>query len=143
MKRASSVPWPDVGRANRSSPNPVAWFLHRKACKSLRQEDDVSVTGNDADLGEKGKRGSATTQRVAERAHQTIDRAAEVAAEAEESVRTSAQRATERLREGEERARESFDDSVNRLRTYVEQNPLAAAGIAFAAGLLVSALLRR
>ena len=102
-----------------------------------------AVSGNDADVMDKGNRNSGTTQRVAERAHQTIDRAAEVAADAEQSLRAGAARAGERLRETEARAAETLDDSMDRIRNYVEKNPLASAGIAFAAGLLVSALLRR
>lgn len=100
-----------------------------------------AIPGNDANLSE-GNR-SATSQRMAERAHQTIDKAAELAGEAEQSLRERAARAGEKLREGEERALDTLDEGVNRIRSYVEQNPLAAAGIAFAAGLLVSALLRR
>lgn len=102
-----------------------------------------AASGNDADLMDKGGRNAGTTHRVAERAHQTIDRAAEMAADAEQSLRSSAARAGEKLRETEARAADTLDESVNQIRSYVEKNPLASAGIAFAAGLLVSALLRR
>ena len=92
---------------------------------------------------ESGSRNAATTQRLAEKAHQTVDRAAEVATGAEETLRSSAARAAETLRAGEERAAETLDESMVKVRTYVEKNPLASAGIAFAAGVLVSMLLRR
>jgi ElaB/YqjD/DUF883 family membrane-anchored ribosome-binding protein len=90
-----------------------------------------------------GSRNAAATQRLAEKAHQTVDRAAEVATEAEETLRDSAARAAETLRAGEERAVETLDEGMAKVRTYVEKNPLASAGIAFAAGVLVSMLLRR
>lgn len=101
------------------------------------------TSGDDADIVARGGRNSAATQRVAERAHQTIDRAAEVASEAEETVRGTAARAAEKLKVSEERAAETLEDGVERVRTYVERNPLTSAGIAFAAGLVVSVLLRR
>lgn len=123
----------------------MARFLHCSCATVYDEEKEVSAKpGNDADLVDNGGgRRSATTQRAAERAHQTIDRAAELASGAEQSLRAGAARAGETLREGEERALETLDDSVQRVKSYVEKNPLAAAGIAFAAGLLVSALLRR
>jgi ElaB/YqjD/DUF883 family membrane-anchored ribosome-binding protein len=90
-----------------------------------------------------GRNSDTTTQRLAEKAHQTVDRAAEVATEAEATLRSSAARAAETLRAGEERAAETFDEGLTKVRTYVEKNPLASAGIAFAAGIVVSMLLRR
>jgi ElaB/YqjD/DUF883 family membrane-anchored ribosome-binding protein len=89
------------------------------------------------------KRDDTTTQRLAEKAHQTVDRAAEVATEAEATLRSSAARAAETFRAGEERAAETLDEGLTKVRTYVEKNPLASAGIAFAAGIVVSMLMRR
>jgi ElaB/YqjD/DUF883 family membrane-anchored ribosome-binding protein len=131
----------------RSGGGGVAWFLHRALthCNTQRpaKEKHVSAaSGTDSDLAEKGNRNS-TTQRAAERAHQTIDRAADMAEDAEQSLRAGAARAGQKLKEGEELAAESLDESITRIRAYVEKNPLASAGIAFAAGVLVSTLLRR
>jgi ElaB/YqjD/DUF883 family membrane-anchored ribosome-binding protein len=100
----------------------------------------TSKTGRDSD---DVRTNAAATQRVAEKAHQTVDRAAEVATEAERAVRANAARAAEKLKEGEELALETLDESLERVRDYVEKNPLTSAGIAFAAGVLVSVLLRR
>ena len=55
----------------------------------------------------------------------------------------SATRAAKTLRAQEERAAETLDENMAKVRTYVEKNPLQSAGIAFAAGVLVSMLLRR
>jgi ElaB/YqjD/DUF883 family membrane-anchored ribosome-binding protein len=38
---------------------------------------------------------------------------------------------------------EATRDTVREVRSYAESNPFAAAGIAFAAGVVVSALIRR
>jgi ElaB/YqjD/DUF883 family membrane-anchored ribosome-binding protein len=107
-----------------------------------------SVTGNPGQEfeGERqngNTRASATTQRVAEKAHQTIDKVAEVATEAERVARATAAKAAQRARESQGLAAESLDESIGALRGYVEKNPLASAGIAFAAGLVVSVLLRK
>ena len=88
-------------------------------------------------------RTSATAQRMADKAHQTIDRAAEVATEAEKSVRSTAAKAAEKVKLSEEMAAERIDEGMQTIKSYVEKNPLASAGIAFAAGLVVSMLIRR
>jgi ElaB/YqjD/DUF883 family membrane-anchored ribosome-binding protein len=99
-------------------------------------------TGNDAGM-QSMERSSATTQRLAEKAHQTIDRAAEAATAAEQTLRSTAARAAEKLKDSQDVAGTTMDEGLDTMRRYVEQNPLMAAGIAFAAGLLVSSLLRR
>lgn len=96
--------------------------------ETLRQNDP------DADL---------TSQKVALSAHDTIDRAADVAARAEQSVRESAAMADERVRETANRALDEGAAGVKRARDYVGEHPLASVGIAFAAGIVAAALLRR
>ena len=91
--------------------------------------------------GETGNGGA--TKRIAEKAHEAVDRAAEIATETEQKVRTQATRAAEKLKATEETAVEAFDESMTAVSRYVQANPLASAGIAFAAGVLVSVLLRR
>ena len=89
------------------------------------------------------QRTSATAPRVADKAHETIDRAAEYATDAEQAVRSKASRAAEKLREKEEAAAATMDQSMETVRGYIEKNPIASAGIAFAFGIIVSTLLRR
>ncbi len=88
-------------------------------------------------------RGNPATDRAARAAHETIDRASELAGEAEREVRSTASETAERVKDSQEQAKETIDDSVAQIRSYVDRNPLASAGIAFAAGIVVSALLRR
>jgi ElaB/YqjD/DUF883 family membrane-anchored ribosome-binding protein len=76
-------------------------------------------------------------------AHDTIDKVAEKAKYAEQTARGAASRAADKARDAEDRMRAAADDGINSVRSYVEQNPLAAAGIAFAAGVLLSGFLRR
>jgi len=133
--------------------NTVARFLHPSAIiwpVGLKENEVNSTSGKSGREPEAveterqaANRSSATTQRIADKAHQTIDRAAEAATEAEKSVRSTAAKAAEKVKLSEERAAETIDESMQSIKTYVEKNPLASAGIAFAAGLVVSMLIRR
>jgi ElaB/YqjD/DUF883 family membrane-anchored ribosome-binding protein len=75
----------------------------------------MSQTTSSSDLG------NSTMDRNASMAHETIDRA-------------------KRL---QEQAVHAAQDNVRRARSYIESNPLTTAGIAFAAGVLLSTLIRR
>lgn len=79
------------------------------------------------------------TERVAQTAHETIDRLQEKAARVEDQLRDTAERA----RESGEKATHEVQGTVEKITGYIEKNPLQSAAIAFAAGLLVSSLLRR
>ncbi len=61
----------------------------------------------------------------------------------EESLRAAAASGEQRLREAGEEARVVAERAVDHLREYTKENPLAAAGIAFAAGVILSRLFSR
>lgn len=86
---------------------------------------------------------SPATERLAEKAHRSIDGAAASVAEAERELRRAAAEAAERARRSEEQLAEALDRNLSRVRGYIEKNPIQSAGIAFAAGIVLSALLRR
>jgi ElaB/YqjD/DUF883 family membrane-anchored ribosome-binding protein len=86
---------------------------------------------------------AAATDHLASRAHETIDRVANSAAEAELRIREGAEAAASKVKESEERARQLASDSAEQVSGYIKQNPLLCAGIAFAAGVVLSSLLRR
>jgi ElaB/YqjD/DUF883 family membrane-anchored ribosome-binding protein len=87
--------------------------------------------------------GHSTTDRLASMAHETIDRVTPKANRAEHEVRGAARRAAESAKLVQDHALAAAQDDVRRLRSYAESNPLITAGIAFAAGALLSALIRR
>ncbi len=89
------------------------------------------------------KETSRTTQRAAEKAHETVDRVAEKAAAAEETIRDRAAGADEQLRDRAHQARERSDELIGSVVGFVRENPLTALGLAFAAGSLFSSLNRR
>ncbi len=84
-----------------------------------------------------------TTEQAASAAHEAIDLAAEAAARAEERLREAAITGEQRLREKSAEARHTAERTLEQVRQYTRNNPFAAAGIAFAAGIIVSRLLSR
>ena len=85
---------------------------------------------------------SPATDKVRERAHQGIDSAAEHAANVERRIRAQAADAQETLLEKKAAAVEQADHSLERVESFIRARPMTAAGIAFAAGILASRLLR-
>lgn len=75
---------------------------------------------------------SMISARAAQAAHEAIDQISARSGEAEERLREAGQRAAERTQE-----------IANDVSEYVTKNPLAAVGIAAAAGFLLGSLLRR
>lgn len=84
-----------------------------------------------------------TTERFAAKAHDTVDAIAERAQRAETEVRGAATRAAERARELREEATGRAEHGIRRATSYIDSNPLAFAGLAFVAGVLLSTLVRR
>lgn len=82
-------------------------------------------------------------ERLAERAHKTIEDAAAGAARAEREIRRVAADAADRIRRSEGDVAEVLDENLRRVRDYIEKNPMQSAAIAFAAGVVLSSLLRR
>jgi ElaB/YqjD/DUF883 family membrane-anchored ribosome-binding protein len=86
---------------------------------------------------------TSTSDRLASKAHETVDKVAETAKHAEQQARSAAAKTAEKAREAQDQIRAAADEGFDKVRTYVERNPLASAGIAFAAGIVLSSLLRR
>ncbi|HEX7082062.1 MAG TPA: hypothetical protein VF329_13720 [Gammaproteobacteria bacterium] len=101
--------------------------------------------GNAADTGRTRTRSTEpkATGQAASMAHEAVDRAADSAAKAEERLREAALAGEERLREKGAEARMTAERALDHMRQYTRDNPFAAAGIAFAAGMILSRLLRR
>lgn len=86
---------------------------------------------------------STTTERFAAKAHDTVDDLAERAQRAEREVRGAAERTVERARELQDQYADTAEQSLRRATSYVESHPLAVAGMAFVAGVLLSSIIRR
>jgi ElaB/YqjD/DUF883 family membrane-anchored ribosome-binding protein len=90
-----------------------------------------------------GETHRSVTQRVASSAHDTIDHAAAKAEELEGHLRAGVVKAGTKLDASQEAATAQVEKSLAKLESFVKGRPIAAAGIAFAAGVLATALLRR
>lgn len=102
--------------------------------RSNTQTSGTNKSGNDP---------APTAKRVASIAHETIDKASGKAEEVERKLRAEADRLAEKSSETAADAKKQLDDSLNRVEGFVKERPFAAAGIAFAAGVVGALLLKR
>ncbi len=75
------------------------------------------------------------------KAHDFVDEAGKRASAMERELRTRTEQTRERLGEEREAAALRMEESLATVEQFIRDKPLAAAGIAFAAGLLVSRIL--
>lgn len=85
----------------------------------------------------------ATTDRFSESVHESVDQVAETAGKAEERIRQEAADAEARARDAGQKAKERSNEILQDIGSFVRDKPLTSLGLAFAAGTLVSAILRR
>jgi len=104
--------------------------------------DPTKASTNASEPG-KARTGTPTTDTVADAAHSAVERAADSVAKAEERIREKAAASERQLREKSAEARASTERAIDHMRQYTQENPLAAAAIAFAAGLVVSRILSK
>ena len=83
------------------------------------------------------------TDRLGSTAHETIDRVTSQSRGAVDELRAAAAKVSDSAKLLQEHAVDAARNKVREVRSYAESNPLTAAGIAFAAGVLLSALIRR
>lgn len=81
------------------------------------------------------------TDKLQETLHSSVDKLATSAGRAEENLRTTANDSAENMAARKRLAEKKWQ--MSGVRKYCVENPVAAAGIAFAAGMLVTSLLRK
>lgn len=96
-----------------------------------------------ADDGTKTRASADLTRNVAMKAHKAVDSVTEKAAEAERKLRESAATNEEALREAADKSALKAKELKTRARRYVNENPMTAAGIAFVAGIVTAAWMRK
>lgn len=87
--------------------------------------------------------GSPLTEKATAAAHHAVDAMSTKAASAEETIRKTASESSEAWHQRQEQLQQQLESGYQRTRSFAAENPVAAAGIAFAAGVLLTALLRR
>lgn len=84
-----------------------------------------------------------TSRRVSAMAHEAIDSATGRAEEVERKLRAEAGRIADKSSQTAADAKKQFDHTLDRIDGFVREKPFAAAGIAFAAGVVGALLLKR
>lgn len=83
------------------------------------------------------------TNMISSRAHEAINQISATAADLEARLRQTAGDTEERVRERASAAQHRGEDARDEVRTYVEEHPLQALGVAMFAGFILHAMLRR
>jgi ElaB/YqjD/DUF883 family membrane-anchored ribosome-binding protein len=81
------------------------------------------------------------TDQLKDTLHASVDKLADSAGVAEENIRRTASSSAENMSERKRLAEQKWQAS--KVRQYAIENPIQTAGIAFAAGMLVTSLLRK
>ncbi|MGX5173149.1 hypothetical protein ACUR5C_03870 [Aliikangiella sp. IMCC44653] len=86
---------------------------------------------------------SPWTDKTTHKLHESVDKVASKASVAESSLRDAAAKSKENVTDKSAQLQSQLKASADQAKTIAKKNPLATAGIAFAAGVLVSSLLSR
>jgi ElaB/YqjD/DUF883 family membrane-anchored ribosome-binding protein len=100
-------------------------------------------TNTQQDVSDFRRTDAPTTEQARKTAHELVDTAADKAEGAEARLREEASRLGERASERKEQAQAQIDAGLSKADAFIRERPLAAAGIAFAAGAATALLLRR
>lgn len=84
-----------------------------------------------------------TTHKVANVAHEAINGAAKKAEPMEQQLREQAGKAGEQMEATQAAAVKQVEQSMHKVQSFVKERPVAATGLAFAAGALAAIILRR
>lgn len=82
-------------------------------------------------------------QRAASFAHETVDKLASTASAAEKNLRNTAGLSADAVKARGEQVKHEFESASAQTRAFIAKHPYASAGIAFGAGMLITAFLRR
>ena len=89
----------------------------------------------------KSKSTHPLSDKVQNTLHESVDTLAEKAASTEDRLRHAAQSSSENFAAKQQEVQEKWEQSS--VKKYATENPIATAGIAFAAGVLLTSILRR
>jgi ElaB/YqjD/DUF883 family membrane-anchored ribosome-binding protein len=81
------------------------------------------------------------TDKLQDTLHESVDTVASKVGPAEEAIREKAQSSSETLTQKRSELESTWNNSA--VKKYATENPIATAGLAFSAGMLISALLKR
>jgi len=111
---------------------------------SITEEENKmaqSKQATKADVKNTAKEEHPVTDKLQDTLHDSVDTLAEKVSAAEESLRETAHNSSETLTKKQSEIENKWNKSA--VKKYATENPVAAAGIAFTVGMLVSSLLKR
>lgn len=82
-------------------------------------------------------------QQVADKAHDAVDKTADVAENVDARVRETAEQVKAKTTESVDSVKAASVNAQQKVTDYVNENPMKALGIAFGAGVIATALLRK
>ncbi len=86
---------------------------------------------------------SRTSDKLAKAAHEAVDKVAAGADQIEDRIRQTAAEVQHSARERADRAQRMSEDTIANVQDYVHAHPMASLGLAFVAGIVFSAFMRR
>lgn len=93
-----------------------------------------------SDLENRPTSGAPLTERTVAAAHRSIDALAKHVYRSEQNLRQAAATSADKYAEQQEQLRSQFNSTMEKSRSYMREHPFAAAGMAFAAGVILTAL---
>lgn len=93
-----------------------------------------------SDLENKVAAGAPITERTVTAAHRSIDALAKHAYRSEQALREAAATSADKYNQQQEQLRSQVNSTLEKSRSYMREHPLAGAGMAFAAGVILTAL---
>ena len=90
-----------------------------------------------------GKSDTLYAEMARERGHAAVDIMSDKAAFTEEKLRETAASSSDAIAEKSDQAKQAAAKTRSEVESFAKENPWATAGIAFAAGAVISALVRR
>ena len=106
-----------------------------------KQASVKSQTAKHNDTNSVAEPSHPVTDQLKDSLHASVDKLADSAGIAEENIRRTATSSAENMSARKRLAQQKWQAS--KVRRYAIENPVATAGIAFAAGMLVTSLLRK
>lgn len=113
--------------------------IGEKMTTPINKNVNESAATNPRNVGSAS--GTPIADKVTQTLHQSVDTLAEHAATAEEKIRQTASESSENVAEKQLEAQLYWEQSA--IGKYTRENPVKTAGIAFAAGMFFTSLLRK
>jgi ElaB/YqjD/DUF883 family membrane-anchored ribosome-binding protein len=121
----------------------IALVIGKDAFSKIKENTMATQTAKNtsAKANTSNEQGHPVTDQLKESLHQSVDKLADNASVAEENIRRTATSSAENMSERKRLAEQKWQASS--VRNYAVENPVATAGLAFAAGMLVTSLFRK